>query len=56
MHQIAMDLGMTVGRLKREMGMKEFADWVAFYEMNNAEPQKPNLLDSPDALIGGFGL
>ena len=47
---------MTVGQLKREMGMAEFRDWIEFYTIRNQAPEKPNLLDSPDALLGGFGL
>ena len=39
------------------MGMKEYLGWQEYFRhMNSDDEQKPNLLDSPDAMLSGFGL
>ena len=47
---------MTVGRLKKEMTMREYMDWIAFYQMQSEDPDKPNMLNSEQDMLKGFGL
>ena len=36
--------------------MNEYLGWIQYFEHMNSEEDKPNLLDSPDAMLAGFGL
>ena len=49
---------MTVTRLKREMPMSEFFDWVEFYNLTEGDADDGNLLkdDGGQALLKGFDL
>jgi hypothetical protein len=46
-----------VAELEGKLTAKEYFKWLAYFEeINKTEPDKPNMLDSPDAMIQGFGL
>ena len=38
------------------MTTKEYFGWIQYFHELNADEKKPNLLDSPDAMLKGFGL
>lgn len=37
---LARDLGMTVAELRRRMSTREFAEWLAFYSVENREQER----------------
>ena len=38
------------------MTTKEYFGWIQYFEELNADEKKPNLLDSPEAMLKGFDL
>ena len=43
MHALALELGMTVGRLSQEMTMREYYDWLLYFDRvkhHEKEPEK----------------
>jgi hypothetical protein len=58
-HALALELGMTVGRLSDEMGSQEFRDWLAFYGQREEESKKPKERDlstmRPEEIAAMFG-
>ena len=56
LYHIAATLGYTVAELGDRMTTKEYLGWIQYFHELNADEKKPNLLDSPDAMLQGFGL
>ena len=52
LHALAMELGMTVGRLQDELTVAEFTDWLQFFRQRNEEPEPEQL--TPEAMMGLF--
>jgi hypothetical protein len=52
LHSLAIELGMTVGKLMDELTVQEFADWIQYYKQRDEEPEPPEL--TPEAMMGLF--
>ena len=47
---------MTVGRLKKEMSMSEYFDWIAFYQLQSGESDNSAALEDGSAMLKEFNL
>jgi hypothetical protein len=56
LHFLAETLGMTVGRLRKEMSVKEYFSWLQYFKQRN-EParQAPMEIDSMEDAMRIFG-
>ena len=52
LHTLAIELGMTVGRLMDELTLQEFLDWLQYFKQRDEEPEAPALTkDAMDKLF-----
>ena len=54
-YQLAENLHMTVGRLKQEMTVAEYLNWLRFYNQKNEEPPEQEVENTKEAAMAAWG-
>ncbi len=53
--QLAENLHMTVGRLRKEMTVAEYINWLRFYAQKNEESEEPKVENTKEDVMRAWG-